>query len=204
MSVLTKSARGVFPFPVMFRRLLIQSTSHRQLLRSAAIVKQKSKLSSLLATSLIPTMSANIIPAASSSSFSTTTPVMRGKQYLSKIENYDSSTYKTLAFYKFHEFTKPELDALRIQLLTDLGELGIVGRIYISKEGLNAQIACPEECLSKLQEYHANVLKPMFNGNLMDLNIGTEHGKRSFRALHVRIRKAVRTYTPLTRKESLD
>lgn len=174
----------------MFRRLLIQSTSHRQLLRSAATVKQKSKLSSLLATSLIPTMSANIIPTASSS-FSTTTPVMRGKQFLSKIENYDSSTYKTLAFYKFHEFTKPELDALRTQLLTDLGELGIVGRIYISKEGLNAQIACPEECLGKLQEYHANVLKPIFNGNLMDLNIGTEHGKRSFRALHVRIRKAL-------------
>lgn len=186
----------------MFRRLLIQSTSHRQLLRSAATVKQKSKLSSLLATSLIPTMSANIIPTASSS-FSTTTPVMRGKQFLSKIENYDSSTYKTLAFYKFHEFTKPELDALRTQLLTDLGELGIVGRIYISKEGLNAQIACPEECLGKLQEYHANVLKPIFNGNLMDLNIGTEHGKRSFRALHVRIRKAVRIHIHRIRERSL-
>lgn len=187
----TKYARGVFPFPVMFRRLLIQSTSHRQILRSAATINQTSRLSTLFAKSLFPTMSANIIPT---SSFSTATPVMRGKQYLSKIESYHSSTYKTLAFYKFHEFTKPELDALRIQLLTDLGELGIVGRIYISKEGLNAQIACPEECLSKLQEYHANVLKPMFNGNLMNLNIGTEHGKRSFRALHVRIRKAVRTY----------
>ncbi|KAI7890834.1 Rhodanese-like domain-containing protein [Mucor mucedo] len=121
--------------------------------------------------------------------FSTSKPVERGIQQLSKIENYDSSTYKTLAFYKFHKFTKPELEAFRTQLLTDLGEFGIVGRIYISTEGVNAQIACPEECLEKLEEYRKNVLNPMFDNNLMELNIGTEHGKRSFRALHVRIRK---------------
>jgi UPF0176 protein len=171
----------------MFCRL-VQSASRRQFFRSATIIEQKFVPSHLFTKSLIPTMS-DTIP--STKSFSTTTPKERGFQPVSKIENYDSSTYKTLAFYKFHEFTKPELEAFRTQLLNDFGELGIVGRIYISTEGVNAQIACPEECLDKLQHYHNTVLKPMFDGNLMNLNIGTEHGKRSFRALHVRIRKQV-------------
>lgn len=160
----------------MFRRLLVQTR------RSATLIR--------------PNVHSRIfikpfIPMTTTQAFSTTKPVERGLQQLSKIENYDSSTYKTLAFYKFHKFTKPELEAFRTQLLTDLGELGIVGRIYISAEGVNAQIACPEECLEKLQAYRTNVLNPMFDGNLMELNIGTEHGKRSFRALHVRIRKQV-------------
>lgn len=172
----------------MFRRL-IQSTSRRQIFRSATTIDRKFAISNLFTKSLIPTMT-DTIPSAKS--FSTTTPKERGFRTVSRIENYDSSTYKTLAFYKFHEFTKPELEAFRTQLLNDFGELGIVGRIYISTEGVNAQIACPEECLDKLQHYHRTVLKPMFDGNLMDLNIGTEHGKRSFRALHVRIRKQVR------------
>ncbi|KAI8094277.1 hypothetical protein BDF21DRAFT_458695 [Thamnidium elegans] len=159
----------------MFRRLLIQSSK-----RGATLINRQQN---------ITVTKSFLIPIMATQSFSTTKPVERGLQYLSKIENYDSSTYKTLAFYKFHTFTKAELEEFRIQLLTDLGEMGIVGRIYISTEGVNAQIACPEECLPRLQEYHAKVLKPMFNDNLMDLNIGTEHGLRSFRALHVRIRK---------------
>ncbi|KAI8062833.1 uncharacterized protein B0P05DRAFT_574424 [Gilbertella persicaria] len=121
-------------------------------------------------------------------SFSTTAVLERNFPK-SKIDNYESSTYKTLAFYKFYPFTKPELEALKEKLLHDFGEWGIVGRIYISKEGINAQIACPEERLPELRAYHQNYLTPLVGGNLMDLNIGTEHGKRSFRALHVRIRK---------------
>ncbi|KAI7900851.1 uncharacterized protein BX663DRAFT_488156 [Cokeromyces recurvatus] len=110
---------------------------------------------------------------------------------VSKIENYDPSTYKTLAFYKFYPLPQTQLEALREKLLADFGELGIVGRIYIAKEGINAQISCPEECLPKLREYHKNYLTPLFGGDLMDLNIGTEHGRRAFRSLHVRIRKQI-------------
>ena len=173
----------------MLRRFLIRTSLSRcQILRTTT----KYNLSSHLIKSFLPTMTDNI--PNNTQSFSTSQAAERGFRMVSKIENYDSSTYKTLAFYKFHPFTKPELEEFRNQLLTDLGELGIVGRIYISTEGVNAQIACPEECLEKLQQYHAAVLKPMFNGNLMDLNIGTEHGKRSFRALHVRIRKQVKDF----------
>ncbi|ORE08740.1 Rhodanese-like protein [Rhizopus microsporus var. microsporus] len=130
----------------------------------------------------------DLITHIPTSELSTCTPALRN-QPVSKIENYDPTTYKTLAFYKFHDFTQPQLEELREKLLIDLGELGIVGRIYISKEGINAQMACPEECLPKLQEYVEKSIKPLVGGDLMDLNLGTEHGKRSFRALHVRIRK---------------
>jgi UPF0176 protein len=175
----------------MFRRFFIQTSNSSKFSRistTTVLLHQQHTISRRILPSIM-TITKNI-PA--SNSFSTTSALERGFQPVSKIEDYDSSTYKTLAFYKFHQFTKPELDELRTQLLTDFGELGIVGRIYISTEGLNAQIACPEECLGKLQAYHDAVLKPMFGDNLMDLNIGTEHGKRSFRALHVRIRKQVK------------
>ncbi|KAG1227635.1 hypothetical protein G6F35_002543 [Rhizopus arrhizus] len=133
-------------------------------------------------------MTIDLATHLSTSEFSTSSPDLRN-QPVSKIENYDPTTYKTLAFYKFHKFTKPELEEFREKLLIDLGELGIVGRIYISTEGINAQVSCPEECLPKLQEYVENNIKPLVGGDLMDMNMGTEHGKRSFRALHVRIRK---------------
>lgn len=135
-------------------------------------------------------MTIDLATHMSTSEFSTSSPDLRN-QPVSKIENYDPTTYKTLAFYKFHKFTKPELEEFREKLLIDLGELGIVGRIYISTEGINAQVSCPEECLPKLQEYVENNIKPLVGGDLMDMNMGTEHGKRSFRALHVRIRKQV-------------
>src|SRR3972149_1001093 len=74
----------------------------------------------------------DLITHIPTSELSTCTPALRN-QPVSKIENYDPTTYKTLAFYKFHDFTQPQLEELREKLLIDLGELGIVGRIYISK-----------------------------------------------------------------------
>lgn len=112
---------------------------------------------------------------------------------VSKIDHYDPATYKTLAFYQFYPLNKKmDLEEFRTKLLNDLGELGVVGRIYIANEGINAQIACPEETLTQLQQYHHTVLKPLFDNRLMEFNVGTEHGIRSFRALHVRIRKQVK------------
>ncbi|KAG0181240.1 hypothetical protein DFQ29_008943 [Apophysomyces sp. BC1021] len=100
------------------------------------------------------------------------------------------SSYKTLAFYKFHPLPENQLPALRERILADLAQWHIVGRIYISTEGFNAQLSCPEKYLDKLAGYCQKTLKPMLGGSLMDFNFGTEHGKnRAFRALHVRIRK---------------
>ncbi|KAI9260542.1 hypothetical protein BDA99DRAFT_538151 [Phascolomyces articulosus] len=104
--------------------------------------------------------------------------------------NNSSSTFRTMAFYKFHDLKKDDLPIFRQQLLDDLGKWGIVGRIYISTEGINAQLSCPEKHIDQLRRYCQETLKPTV-GELMDLNLGTEPeaGERAFRALHVRIRK---------------
>lgn len=95
--------------------------------------------------------------------------------------------YRTLSFYKFHPIDINSLSTLRETLLKDLQNMGIVGRVYIASEGINAQMSCPQQHLVQLKQYLQTKLKPIF-GELMDLNLGTEHS-RSFRALHVRIRK---------------
>lgn len=102
--------------------------------------------------------------------------------------------YRTLAFYKFHDLSKVDLAQFRQQLLGDLGQMDIVGRIYIANEGINAQLSCPEWRIQELRTYCNHVLKPKLGGQLMDLNFGTEDsaGPAAFRALHVRIRKQVK------------
>ncbi|KAJ2956989.1 hypothetical protein NQZ79_g7232 [Umbelopsis isabellina] len=95
--------------------------------------------------------------------------------------------YKTLSFYKFQPIDAGRLTELRLEMLKDLQAMGIVGRIYIASEGINAQMSCPQQHLGQLKKYIENKLNAIF-GELMDLNLGTEHS-RSFRALHVRIRK---------------
>ncbi|KAL0082165.1 Rhodanese-like domain-containing protein [Phycomyces blakesleeanus] len=101
----------------------------------------------------------------------------------------DPSTFKTLSFYRFHTLAKEELGPWREQLLDDLKQWHIVGRIYLSTEGINAQLSCPEKYVDALRTYCSTVIKPRLGDTLMDLNLGTEHGQRAFRALHVRIRK---------------
>ncbi|RUP48122.1 hypothetical protein BC936DRAFT_144937 [Jimgerdemannia flammicorona] len=99
----------------------------------------------------------------------------------------DPSSYRTLAFYKFHPLDPSTLPALRTTLLADLGTHHIVGRVYISTEGINAQLAVPEHNIPDLRRYVETVLVD-HTGPVMDFNFGTEH-RKAFRALHVRIRK---------------
>lgn len=98
--------------------------------------------------------------------------------------------YRTLAFYKFHPLDQYDLPQFRQQLLDDLARWQIVGRIYISTEGINAQVSCPEQHLSDLQRYCEEIIKPKVGNELMDFNPTTDDsGERAFRRLHVRIRK---------------
>ncbi|KAI7858039.1 hypothetical protein BDC45DRAFT_544035 [Circinella umbellata] len=112
------------------------------------------------------------------------------KTTVSSNNNNNNNGFRTMAFYKFHDLNKDDLPMFRQQLLQDLGKWDIVGRIYISTEGINAQLSCPEKHINSLRQYCHETLKPTV-GELMDLNFGTEPeaGKRAFRALHVRIRK---------------
>ncbi|KAI8093152.1 Rhodanese-like domain-containing protein [Halteromyces radiatus] len=101
----------------------------------------------------------------------------------------DQPRYITMAFYKFHDIPASTLPELRSTLLQDLGALGVVGRIYISTEGINAQMSCPDHGVEALRDYCTSSIAPLLGGELMDLNIATQGDSAAFRALHVRIRK---------------
>ena len=57
----------------------------------------------------------------------------------------------TCSFYKYTKIDKPE--SLRDKLYSDLNSLNILGRIYVSKEGINAQISIPEHNIGDFKSY---------------------------------------------------
>mgnify|MGYP005672706599 FL=1 len=58
---------------------------------------------------------------------------------------------KTCSFYKYITIKSPK--ELRNYLYIHFSELKILGRIYVSKEGINAQISIPEHNIDKFEKY---------------------------------------------------
>ena len=57
----------------------------------------------------------------------------------------------TCSFYKYCSIDN--LDDFRNKLYVDLKKLDVLGRIYVSKEGINAQISIPEHLLDNFKKY---------------------------------------------------
>ena len=55
----------------------------------------------------------------------------------------------TLSFYRYFHIS--DVQAFRDELYVEFSKLGILGRIYIAKEGINGQISVPEENLEKFK-----------------------------------------------------
>ena len=55
----------------------------------------------------------------------------------------------TMSFYRYVTITNP--DILREKLWQEWSDLGVLGRIYLSREGINAQVSVPAESLSQFQ-----------------------------------------------------
>ncbi|KAL1919432.1 uncharacterized protein VTP21DRAFT_2125 [Calcarisporiella thermophila] len=96
--------------------------------------------------------------------------------------------YRNISFYQFASLPADILPSLRLQMLSDLESMGVVGRIYIAEEGINAQISCPTLAVEKLREYCDGALAKYFD-NLV-FNYATSHEK-AFKKLHVRVRHQV-------------
>ncbi|KAJ2722644.1 hypothetical protein GGI07_003171 [Coemansia sp. Benny D115] len=105
-------------------------------------------------------------------------------------------SHYTISFYSFFPLTTEQATNLRDQLQNEWSEkLGIVGRIYICEQGINAQLSIPVENTLELRQWlesHDN-----FRGRIPKFNWALEH-RRAFKALHVRMRPLVSTGTPLT------
>ncbi|KAF9084818.1 hypothetical protein BGX23_010189 [Mortierella sp. AD031] len=106
------------------------------------------------------------------------------RDHIQRTPHPPSKDYVTLSYYQFRPI--PEDDLLKIQyyFLTDLRAMDVVGRIYVSAEGINAQISCPKDRVDSFKSYYSTHW-PIFDK--IRFNPAMSEGK-AFKKLHVRIR----------------
>lgn len=92
----------------------------------------------------------------------------------------------TLSFYKYVKITDPE--ALQAELLERWGALGCYGRIYVAREGINAQMNVPRAHWDQFDAYMKS--KPEFYG--IPYKFAVEEGATpSFYQLKVKVREKI-------------
>lgn len=91
----------------------------------------------------------------------------------------------TLSFYRYVRID--EVENFRDHLYKEFNLLGVLGRIYVAHEGINAQMSVPE--------YNFDVFKKFLNDDErfrnMDLKIAVEDDGKSFYKLIVRVRNKI-------------
>ena len=91
----------------------------------------------------------------------------------------------TLSFYKYAHIINPKL--FRDHLFLSLDRLGVLGRIYVANEGINAQLSLPSENLSSFKDH----LKSISLLKDVRINLAVEHNKKSFLKLTIKVRNKI-------------
>ncbi|CAA0201425.1 conserved hypothetical protein YceA [Tenacibaculum maritimum] len=91
----------------------------------------------------------------------------------------------TISFYQYHKIENPSL--FRDKLFLEWNSLEVLGRTYVSYEGINAQISVPAENFLALKEQLDGIsfLKDI------RLNVAVEQYNKSFLKLKVKIRNKI-------------
>ena len=91
----------------------------------------------------------------------------------------------TISFYQYHKIENPQL--LRDKLFLEWNALDVLGRIYVSNEGINAQLSVPSENLFALKDQLDTIsfLKDI------RLNVAIEQHNKSFLKLKVKVRDKI-------------
>ena len=91
----------------------------------------------------------------------------------------------TLSFYQYYQLEDPQ--AFRDELYLLLSECGVLGRIYVAKEGINGQISVPTE---KFEDFKTALFSiHWLNG--IRLNIAVEKDGKSFFKLAIKVREKI-------------
>ena len=100
----------------------------------------------------------------------------------------ESFSRLTLSFYQYIEIDNPE--DLRDQIYRDLSSMGILGRVYIANEGINAQISVPEYNIKNFEKYISSndILK-----NIM-IKEAVQEGE-SFYKLKIKVKDEIVAYS---------
>lgn len=101
-----------------------------------------------------------------------------------KIEQ-DTTPRTTLSFYQYAHIANPRIFRDHFYLILD--EIGVLGRIYVSSEGVNGQISVPTDNLDQFRETMNSIefLKDI------RLNIAIEDDGKSFVILKIKVRKKI-------------
>lgn len=91
----------------------------------------------------------------------------------------------TISFYKYCSIQNPQV--FRDELYKGLSTLQCFGRIYIAKEGINAQMSVPSHLFENFKEY----LYTIPELNELRLNIAVNDNGKSFWALRIKTREKI-------------
>ncbi|MAQ70224.1 MAG: hypothetical protein CMD23_03925 [Flavobacteriales bacterium] len=108
-----------------------------------------------------------------------------GKEDLIKQLSQEDFKRTTLSFYKYVIITNPV--ALRNKLFKQWGDLNIKGRIYVAKEGINAQLSCPTPNLNKF----INSVQSIEAFKNIPFKRAVEENQTSFLKLVIKVKKQI-------------
>lgn len=91
----------------------------------------------------------------------------------------------TLSFYKYKKIGNPEI--FRNHIFIVWNELDVLGRIYVAREGINAQLSVPADYFNTFKE-HLDSISFLEN---VRLNIAVEQDNFSFLKLKIKIRDKI-------------
>ncbi len=91
----------------------------------------------------------------------------------------------TVSFYKYHQIGDPA--TFRNELYQNFDALGVLGRVYVASEGINAQISILTEKFEEFKKYLFSI--PFLNG--VRLNTAVQDNGKSFFKLKILARKKI-------------
>ncbi len=91
----------------------------------------------------------------------------------------------TISFYKYHKISDPHNFRNELYLLFD--QLGVLGRIYIAHEGINAQLSVPDNNVAQFKSQLFQI--DFLNG--IRLNTAIDDNGKSFFKLKILVRKKI-------------
>ena len=106
------------------------------------------------------------------------------KELKAKIQA-DTTPRTTLSFYRYFPIGDPA--EFRDLLYQSLAPLGVFGRIYVAREGINAQVSLPSDQLSAFRER----LDSIDGLSELRLNIALQDEGKSFFVLDIKVRQKI-------------
>lgn len=91
----------------------------------------------------------------------------------------------TISFYQYHQIKNPQV--FRDHLFINWDKLDVLGRIYVSYEGINAQLSVPAENFNDFKRHLDSI--PFLKN--VRLNIAVEQDNKSFLKLKVKVRNKI-------------